>query len=195
MNNYIMKEYDTLRNEINQKIELHNTLLTFTITTTVAVLTFALSQNRTILYLVPFCILIPMSMRIAYYRSAMSKLSAYMIVFLEKNLNGVNWETRNADLVEEHLNNKKNINNYVVLRYFECLILAVICYVFYIIDYVKDKEINAIVVINILWPLTFVIWEILVTKRINSVDKEKQEWIKRWNELKKKSENYNSSGK
>lgn len=195
MNNYIMKEYDTLRNEINQKIELHNTLLTFTITTTVAVLTFALSQNRTILYLVPFCILIPMSMRIAYYRSAMSKLSAYMIVFLEKNLNGVNWETRNADLVEEHLNNKKNINNYVVLRYFECLILAVICYVFYIIDYVKDKEINAIVVINILWPLIFVIWEILVTKRINSVDKEKQEWIKRWNELKKKSENYNSSGK
>ena len=80
MNNNI-KEYDNLRNEINQKIELHNTLLTFTITTTVAVLTFALSQNKTILYLIPFCILIPMSMRIAYYRSAMSKLSAYMIVF------------------------------------------------------------------------------------------------------------------
>ena len=48
MNNNI-KEYDNLRNEINQKIELHNTLLTFTITTTVAVLTFALSQNKTIL--------------------------------------------------------------------------------------------------------------------------------------------------
>ncbi len=46
----LIKEYDNLRNEINQKIELHNSLLTFTITTTVAILTFALSQNRTILY-------------------------------------------------------------------------------------------------------------------------------------------------
>ena len=80
-NENLVKEYDNLRNEINQKIELHNTLLTFTITTTVAVLSLAVSQNSTILYLIPFCILIPMSMRIAYYRAAMSKLSAYMIVF------------------------------------------------------------------------------------------------------------------
>lgn len=184
MSNNKICEYNNLRNEINQKIELHNNLLTFTITTTVAVMTFALSQNSTILYLVPFCILIPMSM-IAYYRSAMSKLSAYMIVFLEKDLDGINWETRNAALVEQHLNKKKkDINKFTVLRYFECLILTVICYSFYVIDYVKDKEFNAIVVINILWPLSFVIWEILITKHINSIDKEKKEWIKRWNKLK-----------
>lgn len=187
MANNTMKEYELLRNEINQKIELHNTLLTFTITTTVAVLTFALSKNRTILYLVPFCILIPMSMRIAYYRSTMAKLSAYMIVFLEIDLDGINWETRNAALVEEYLNKeKKDINSYTVLRYFECLILAIICYIFYIIDYIKDKEINVIVIINILWPLSFVVWEVLITKRINSTDDEKQKWIKRWNKLKKK---------
>lgn len=192
MSNNKIIEYDNLRNEINQKIELHNKLLTFTITTTVAVLTFALSQNRTILYLVPFCILIPMSMRIAYYRSALSKLSAYIIVFLEKDLYGIKWETRNAALIEEYLNKKKkkDINNYTVLRYFECLILSIICYVFYIIDYVKDKEINAIVVLNVLWPLLFVIWEVLITKRINSADKDKRKWIKRWNELKKKREDY-----
>lgn len=148
MNNNI-KEYDNLRNEINQKIELHNTLLTFTITTTVAVLTFALSQNKTILYLIPFCILIPMSMRIAYYRSAMSKLSAYMIVFLEKNIDGVMWETRNVALINENLNNKKK-NYYTALRYYECLILAIVCYIFYVIDFIKDKEICLIVVIKAL---------------------------------------------
>lgn len=190
MDNNKIKEYDTLRNEINQKIELHNTLLTFTITTTVAVLTFALSQNMTMLYLIPFCIIIPMSMRIAYYRSAMSKLSAYMIVFLEKDLDGVKWETRNAALIEKHLNKeKKDINSYTVLRYYECLILAVVCYVFYVIDYLKDKEICVIVVVNILWPLLLVLWEVLVTKSINSVNEEKQKWINRWKELKEKDEN------
>lgn len=189
-NNNNIKEYDNLRNEINQKIDLQNTLLTFTITTTVAVLTFALSQNKTILYLIPFCILIPMSMRIAYYRSAISKLSAYMIVFLEKNIDGVKWETRNAALINENLNNKKkNINNYTVLRYYECLILAIVCYIFYVIDFIKDKEICVIVVINILWPLSLVIWEVLVTKRINSVDKEKQYWIEQWNALKNENDN------
>ena len=186
MNNYI-KEYDNLRNEINQKIELHNTLLTFTITTTVAVLTFALSQNKPILYLIPFCVLIPMSMRIAYYRSAMSKLSAYMIVFLEENIDGVKWETRNAALINKSLN-KKKINNLTVLRYYECLILAIVCYIFYVIDFIKDRDICVIVVINILWPLSLVIWEVLVTKRINSADKEKKYWIEQWNAIKNEND-------
>ena len=83
MKDNLIKEYDILRSEISQQIDLHNTLLTFTITTTVAVLTFALSQSMTVLYLIPFCIIIPMSMRIAYYISSMTKLSAYKIVFLE----------------------------------------------------------------------------------------------------------------
>ena len=193
MANNTIKEYEFLRNEINQHIGLHNTLLTFAITSTVAVLALALDQNRTILYLIPFCILIPMSMRIAYYRSAMVKLSAYMIVFLEIDLDGVSWETRNAALVNDLNKKKKDINSYTVLRYFECLILAVICYILYVIDYIKDKEISVVVIVNILWPLLFVIWEILITKRINSVDDEKQEWIKRWNKLKMKCENYSSN--
>ena len=187
MNNNI-KEYDNLRNEINQKIELHNTLLTFTITTTVAVLTFALYQNKTIIYLIPYCILIPMTLRIENFRSAMSKLSAYMIVFLEKNIDGVMWETRNVALINENLNNKKK-NYYTALRYYECLILAIVCYIFYVIDFIKDKEICLIVVINILWPLSLVVWEVLVTKRINSVDKEKQYWIEQWNALKNENDN------
>ena len=79
----ILKEYEMLRQEINQKIELHNTLLTFTITSTILVLTVAASEKMTSLYLFPFCVIIPMLLRIAYYRKTMAKLSAYMIVFLE----------------------------------------------------------------------------------------------------------------
>lgn len=51
----LLIEYNNLRTEINQKIELHNTLLTFTITTVVAILTFAFIQEETNPYL--FCYL------------------------------------------------------------------------------------------------------------------------------------------
>ena len=177
-NENLVKEYDNLRNEINQKIELHNTLLTFTITTTVAVLSLALSQNSTILYLIPFCILIPMSMRIAYYRAAMSKLSAYMIVFLEKNIDGMKWETRNVEILEiDAKSGMKRAGRFAALRYYECLILTVICYILYLLDYLKDKEISSMVVVNMLWPLLLVGWEFWVTKCINSLDEEKQYWV------------------
>lgn len=181
----MIKEYDSLRNEINQKIELHNTLLTFTITATVTSLTFALSQNKTILYLIPFCILIPMSMRIVYYRSAMLKLSAYMIVFLEKNLDRLDWETRNAELINMQFNKKKRFSrNYTSSRDYECLILSIVCYVFYAINLMKNREFCILTVLYMLLPLSLVLWEALITKRINAVDKEKQWWIDQWNELK-----------
>lgn len=78
----IILEYTNIKEEIQNKIELHNNLITFTITTTVALLAFAFSKENPFLFLVPFCILIPMSSRIAYYRLAFSKLSAYLIVFI-----------------------------------------------------------------------------------------------------------------
>ncbi len=131
-----------------------------------------------------------MSMRIAYYRSAMTKLSAYMIVFLEEKMDGLKWETRNSKLIEQSLK-RKNIFDFTVLRYYECLILSVICYIFYIIDYIKDKEINLIVIVNILWPILLIIWEGLITKSINSLDEEKQMWIKRWMKLKENHKNDN----
>ena len=177
------KEYDTLRNEINQKIELHNSLITFTITTTVAILTFALSQNNVFLYLTPFCIIIPMSMRIAYYRSALSKLSAYIIVFLEKNLEGMNWETRNAMLTKETLGKKRKFKIPTVLPYYECLILSAVCYICYLYEYTKNKDINIQTVCFLCFPSLLVIWEMIMAKRINSFDKEKQAWISIWKDL------------
>ena len=47
------EEYNTLRAEVLQKIELHNKLIMFAITTTVAILAFAFSQNNAYLFLLP----------------------------------------------------------------------------------------------------------------------------------------------
>ena len=54
MKNNIILEYESLRNEITQKIDLVNSLMTFTLTTVVAILTFALTKKNELLYLLPF---------------------------------------------------------------------------------------------------------------------------------------------
>ena len=71
----LAKEYEDLRDEIKQKIELHNSLITFMITAVIAVLAFALENNNAMLYLLPFGIIIPISMRVTYYRTGMIKMS------------------------------------------------------------------------------------------------------------------------
>lgn len=178
----VLKEYENLRSEIQHKTELHNTLVTFMITTTIAVLAFALEGNNTLLYLLPFGIIIPLSMRITYYRTAMIKLSAYVIVFIEDRIEGLNWETRNTKLI----NANKNClyDNFTISHYYEGIILSIICYILYFGDYIKDKTIDFQTILYLIMPLLLIIWEIVITKRIMTFDKEKNEWIKKWKDLK-----------
>lgn len=186
MVNNILKEYEILREEINQKIGLHNSLLTFAITTVVGILTLALNLEQELLYLLPFCILIPITMRIKYYKSAMLKISAYMIVFLEEELDGINWETRNMLLIDETV--KKQVNKNIVydLRYYECFILSIICYILYCVNYLENRCFDLLTVFCVLIPFSLVALEWMITKHINSDCEERQKWIKIWKNLKKK---------
>lgn len=184
----IISEYTSIKEEIQNKIELHNNLITFTITTTVALLAFAFSKENPFLFLVPFCILIPMSSRIAYYRLAFSKLSAYLIVFIEPELEECNWETRNYFLININITDTKTkIKNSIIMHYYDLFIISIICYVLFLFYYLQNVTfitINYIIITNVLWPLGLVIYEFMLTKRINSGDKKKAEWIEKWNELK-----------
>lgn len=172
-------EYQELRSEIQNKVELHNSLVTFMITTVIAVLAFALESDNILLYLLPFGIIIPISMRIVYYRSAMVKLSAYIIVFLESNLTGLKWETRNRQFV---MKNGFNFYDKVTTsHYYEGIILSIICYTLYIWSLLENKKIN---IFYIGLPLLLLIWEAVITNRIKSFDKDKEKLIKGWSELK-----------
>lgn len=184
-----VKEYDMIRAEIMQKIELHNNLSTFTITTSVAVLSFAFSQNNAFLYLIPFCIIIPMSLRISYYLSAMTKLSSYMIVFLEND--GVyNWETNNRELINTRISKKKNrVFDFTSQRYYEHLILSIVCYFLYAINYIQYNQFDWTIFINLLWPLLLVAFEGMVTRHLNSMDKEKNARVQEWKKLKEQQLN------
>lgn len=188
MRNNQLKEYECLRSEIMKHIDLHNSLLTFAITTTVAILTFALSEKIPVLCLIPFCIIIPMSMRLAYYRSAMMKVAAYIFVFIEKEMDGLEWESANV-LYASSPDKSKNtfFRKITSIRYYECFILGLICYFFYVLNYLNGKEPCFEVVVNVVWPLLLVAWELLITIRINSTDKEKAEWIQSWTQVKEHS--------
>lgn len=177
----MIHEYEILRNELNQKIEMVNSLITFTLTTVVAILTFALTKQNALFYLLPFCIIIPMYMRIAYYRSAIVKLSAYMIVFLEPKIKELNWETRNACLMNTLKKNDKRI----VLRaeYYEGIVVSIICYFLYFYNYIKDKPINIILVVQLIIPFVMVMWMFFIVKHINDIESEKQEWVKAWGKI------------
>lgn len=181
-NGNILKEYEDIRGEIKQKIELHNSLITFMITTVVAVLAFALERNNPALYLLPFAIIIPISMRVTYYRTAMVKLSAYAIVYLEDKLDGINWETRNVQLINSNLN--KLFDKLTISHYYEGMILGIVCYLLYLINYLKWKTIDIQTIVLLIMPALLVLWEGLITKRIVTFNEEKNEWIKIWKDFK-----------
>ncbi len=174
----IIKEYETLREEMLQKIELHNSLITFMITTVVALLTFSLTQDEPLLYLLPFCIIIPITMRVTYYRTMMVKLSAYIIVYLEKDIKGLEWETRNTRFVNSEDN--QLYNNLTISHYYEGFLLGLVSYGLYVYNFTKNKRLDCNVIILALLPLILVIWEWIITKRIAYFHKEKNKWIREW---------------
>lgn len=179
-----MKEYEILREEISQKIELQNTLLTFTITTSVAASAFALSKNNLLFYLIPFCIIIPMSTRIAYYTSAMAKLSAYMEVFLEGE-DGIIWETRNRKLINKRIRQKKKkLFDFTIYQHNECLITSIVS--FFLFIYYLVEECNQTIFIKLLafiCATAFLLIEVYITYRMNSFDKDKNKWYNEWKNL------------
>lgn len=177
----IIIEYEDLRNEVKQKIELHNSLITFMITTVIAVLAFALESKSILLYLLPFGIIIPISMRITYYREAMVKLSAYIVIYIEKEIEGLNWETRNTQLI--NVDKKSLYDKFTISHYYEGIILSIICYILYFVEYMKENIMSFRTLICLILPFLLVVWEAVITKRIVSFDKQKNQWIKKWKDF------------
>lgn len=80
----ILEEYKMLKEEINQKIGYQNTLLTFTDTAVVSIIAIITAVENPLppeVYLIPLIIIVPMMFRVAYYRDAVAKISAYLSFF------------------------------------------------------------------------------------------------------------------
>lgn len=173
-----MKEYEMLRSEIMQKIELYNSLITFTITTVLGILTLAITTQKRMLFLLTFCIIIPMSLRIAYYKTTIVKISAYMIVFLESKLSEFSWETKNRKFM--NVNKKTKIYMIERLQGYECFVLSVVSYILYCFNYLQNKEVSLKTVFDIGFPFLLVLFEMYVTWVMNSIEKNRDKDITNW---------------
>lgn len=115
-------QYETLREEIANCTRLSNDFSTFSMTALAAVLAFAFSSDNPLLFLVPFVLIIPLSSKSLYYRKNVSKISAYMIVMLEPEIEGYLWET----LVDRY-SEEKSSSRFTIFRNYEYLFEAAIC--------------------------------------------------------------------
>ena len=125
-------------------------------------------------------------MRITYYRTMMVKLSAYIIIYLEKDIKGLEWETRNTRFVNSEDN--QLYNNLTISHYYEGCLLGLVSYGLYVYNFTHNKSLDCSVIILALLPLILVIWEWIITKRIAYFHKEKNKWIREWENFRNNSQ-------
>ena len=85
MDNYIA-EYNNLWNKLNVIAEHHNNLFIFTLTSSGAILTYALQQNNSYIALVNMIILILLRCRVMNYRDEYYQVLAYIRKVLEPKI-------------------------------------------------------------------------------------------------------------
>lgn len=133
-------------------------------------------------------VVVPVSLRVGYYRDAIAKLSTYQVVFLEPELDGINWETRNnmvssmygmKNRCEKKLAKRGNWLN--VTRYLDFPLICLTCISVFVYRGGLDG-LFGMVLVSI--AIVILIFEIVFTYKNNNIDTIKSDWCKRWNEVK-----------
>ena len=179
-----VEEYKMLRDEIQNCVERDNSLATFMVTAVSTILTFAISANLQVpfLFLISFCIIIPFTARISHYKTNVARISAYLIVFLEPNMD-VKYETRNSKVKSS----KSRISKLLIaMRNYIGFLLGSLSYAIYVVEYCNKLGINHWWdIMFMLLPIIFLVLIFFMDKQIDSVPKEKAKWIENWNQVEK----------
>ena len=178
-----VEEYKMLREEIQNCVERDNSLATFMVTAVSTILTFAISANLPVpfLFLISFCIIIPFTGRISHYKTNVARISAYLIVFLEPEMD-VKYETRNSIVKSA----KSKISKLLVaMRNYVGLLLGILSYAIYLVEYNnKIGFSNWWDWVFAILPIFFLILIFFMDKKIDNVPQEKAKWIENWKQLK-----------
>ena len=177
-----LEEYKMLREEIQNCVERDNSLVTFMVTAVSTILTFAISANLQVpfLFLISFCIIIPFTGRISHYKTNVARISSYLIVFLEPEMD-IKYETRNSMVKSA----KSKISKLLVaMRNYVGLLLGILSYAIYLVEYNnKIGFFNWWDWIFGILPVIFLILIFLMDKKIDNVQQEKAKWIENWKQL------------
>ena len=181
-----LEEYKMLREEMQNCIERDNSLATFMVTAVATILTFAVSANLQVpfLFLISFCIIIPFSARLAHYKGNVARISAYTIVFLEKEMS-IKYETRNILAKPKKTKKSKLL---ISMRNYVGFWLGFISYIIYLVEYINKIGIAGFW--NILFcvlPVFLLILVFAIDRKIDNLPKEREKWIQIWEQLKKEN--------
>lgn len=132
----LIKEYELLKGEILNCINLSNRISLFSFTVTIAILSFSLTLNpvRPVLCLIPLVVILPLSTKTAYYHKNMLVVSSYLIEKIEPKVEELSWETDVSRFKKGKLE-----NIFLGIRNFEFLFEAILCVLLYV--YMQDSAI------------------------------------------------------
>lgn len=171
-------EYDSLRKEIENCINLSAQLSTFSMTAVAAVLAFAIPQNDPLLYMVPYVFIIPLSAKNFYYRKNIAKLSAYLIAVLEPRISGYNWETLNSEYKE-----KRELRLLFLFRNYEYFFEALICYLLFVASLLANSIQNPFFILDVIVGLSLLVYIFLVSYRANHTNALKESSVHMWKKI------------
>lgn len=186
----LLHEYDMVRSEIIQKIELRSNLLAVMYSSTIAILALSVTKylvETPYACLLPILIVIPISIRVAYYQEAIAKLSAYQIVFLEPELDGVQWETRNdralkamqSEGFDESWAGWANVIVYW-FRYFDYSFICVLCLVLFFLLGGCREPYGCVATIGC---MVVAVFELFLSVICRMIIPQKGSWVKRWKRI------------
>lgn len=93
-----LAEYQMLQDEIASNSSLVAQVFIFSVTATAALIGYGIEAGNWLVFLAPFAVLLPSMWFIASQLEATVRIATYIRLFLEPDVEGLNWETRLAAL-------------------------------------------------------------------------------------------------
>lgn len=173
-NENTLKNYELLRAEIQNNIQLNNKISLFSFSVTAAILAFAIASEKAPLCLIPLLIMLPLAAKSAHYRKNQLIIASYLSVKVEPLLDGISWETDIA-----RFKNNKFECALLGVRNFEFVFEAAVC-IFIYVYFAK-----AVSVFNcLLWISAIILGIIFIICLLSSLpSSRKARFTSKWEEL------------
>lgn len=182
------KEYLMLRDEITWRLRAIDTLGTFTYTIFISILGVALSTNILELLLLPYVIIVPMSLKVANHKYSIGYIAAYLNQFLEDSNSEESFKWEKSHVKYYEINPR--IFKEKVLYYgssAEYALMVILTTIIFWIKYFHQSDINfSIIQIHgyVFLQIIIIILVIYVTISYISFQKIKPIYILNWDKVK-----------
>lgn len=178
-------EYKLLKGEITNIQNMRHQTISILYTVTAAILAFALNnKEESLLFLVPFCVILPTYLMVITQSNDIVKIGAYLKVFHEGG--GYQWETHINNFNLSKKNTKRRFANSFTLPF---LILSAMSLALFAINF-DWKHIDTLLSIIKLIMALICASAVLIIRLIiqKDIDKLKRPYIEKWEEVKQRGD-------